>query len=114
MGKNFKNSFFKILYQNFVRMSTGPSFSMPARLELRWKGRTPPDASGNGTQTWDISGAWDISGGSCCKQIEEIDIYVKALVSILGQINTRGDIQTADNRLDLLTSTLTTRLGKLP
>lgn len=100
-------------------MSSAPTFSMPARLELRWKGRRPPtDISGtsdiSGSRTWDISGAWDISGGSCCTQISEIDLYVNRIVSILTQINGSGDIQMADQRFDLFTSTLTNRIAQLP
>ena len=88
---------------------------MPARLELRWKGWSPLDTSGNRSGTWDISGAWDISGSAdCCSQIAEIDTYVNRLVSILTQVNTRGDVETADQRFDLLSSLITSRLGKLP
>ena len=92
-------------------MSAARDFSMPARLELRWKGRTPPPTDISGS--WDISGAWDISG-SCCSQIAEIDGYVNRIVNILKQVNARGDIQTADQRFDLLTSTLNTRISQLP
>jgi len=77
---------------------------MPARLELRWRGRTPYT---------DISGEWDISG-SCCSQIAEIDSYIKRIVNVLNQVNSRGDIETADQRFLLLTSTLTTRIAQLP
>lgn len=92
-------------------MNDGPDFSMPARLELRWKSGYPnTDISGT---TFDISGAWDISGGDCCKQMTEIDGYIKRIVSIMNQVNARGDISTADQRFDLLISTLTSRLGQL-
>jgi hypothetical protein len=92
-------------------MNEGPDFSMPSRLELRWKSGSPTtDISG---RTFDISGAWDISGNDCCSQITEIDGYVKRIVSILNQVNARGDIETADQRFGLLISTLTARLGQL-
>lgn len=98
-------------------MNDGPDFSMPSRLELRWKSGSPTtnvtDRTVNISGTFDISGTWDISGGDCCKQMTEIDGYVKRIVSILNQVNARGDIAIADQRFDLLISTLTSRLGKL-
>jgi len=106
-------------------MESYPVFSMPSRLELRWKNKTLPsdmsgndmsgnDMSGNDMSGNDISGN-DISGSTsdCCSDIAELDVYINGIVSILSQINARGDIQTADNRFDLLISTITARLNRL-
>lgn len=70
----------------------------------------------NGKNGWTGGFSCGSGGGgssSCCKDMEMIDGYVVRLTSILTQLTGRGDIQTADQRLDVMTQTITDQLSKL-
>ena len=88
-------------------------FTMAKRLELRWQSVPLSDLSGSCAGRMDISGTIDISGTGCCDSFTEFDVYLNGLVSILTQLNSRADVDTADNRFNILISTLTSRLGQL-